>query len=150
MKLASWNIRGVNEPHKQREVRSLIGRQRLSMLGLNETRVQHSKHQDIIHSICPTWRYITNYGYHSNGRIWVMWDPSVLDVIPLFCSDQIIYVQAIDVQNQVSMLVCFVYGHNDYILRRELWEVLESLKMPRCLSSARVWFLPAAAFGQPR
>ena len=68
MILASWNVRGVNEPHKQKEVRSLIRRNRLSLLGLNETRTQSSKHQNIIHSICPSWRYFTNYSSHPYGR----------------------------------------------------------------------------------
>ena len=126
MMLASWNVREVNEPHKQREVRSLIRRKRLSLLGLNETRVQSTKHQAIIHSLCPSWRYFTNYSSHSNGRIWVMWDPMVLDIHLLYSSDQVIHVKAWDLQNQINMRVSFLYGHNDYIPRRELWASLMS------------------------
>ena len=126
MILASWNVRGVNEPHKQKEVRLLIRRSILSLLGLNETRTQSSKHQNIIHSICPSWRYFTNYCSHPYGCIWVMWDPSVLDVLILASSDQVIHVQVLDLQNQTNMMVSFLYGHNDYIPRRELWASLRS------------------------
>ena len=126
MKIGSWNVRGVNEPYKQREVRSLIRRNNLSMLGLNETKVHSSKHQNILHSICPSWRFLTNYNSHPNGRIWVMWDPSIMDIILLFSSDQVIHVQVVDIQNQASMMVSFLYGHNDYIPRRELWSALKS------------------------
>ena len=31
-----------------------------------------------------------------------------------------------DIQNQTSMMVSFLYGHNDYIPRRELWSALKS------------------------
>ena len=55
-----------------------------------------------------------------------MWDPSVLDVLHLFSSDQVIHVQVVDLQNQTSMRVSFIYGHNDYIMRRELWASLET------------------------
>ena len=126
MILASWNVRGVNEDPKHKEVRSLISRNKLSMLGLNETRTQCFKHQSIIHLLCPTWRYLSNYNRHPNGRIWVMWDPAVLDVTLLAYSDQVIHVQVLDIQNQSIFKVSFIYGHNDYILRRELWAFLRA------------------------
>ena len=122
--IASWNVRGVNEPHKQREIRSLIRKKRISLLGLNKIRAQQCKHKAIIHLICPSWMYLTNYSSHPNGRIWMMWDPTVLDVLLLYSSDQVIQVQVLDLQNQTSLRVSFVYGHNDYILRRELWASL--------------------------
>ena len=87
MKIGSWNVRGANESFKHREVRSLIRKNNLSLLGLNETRVHSSKSQNIIHSICPSWRSLTNYSSHPNGRIWVLWDPVVLDILLLSSSD---------------------------------------------------------------
>ena len=126
MILASWNVRGVNEPHKQKEVSSLIRKHSISLLGLNETRTQSSKHLSIIHAICPSWRYFTNYSSNPSGRIWIMWDPSLLDVQILASSDQVIHIQAQDIQNQSTMMVSFIYGYNDYILHRELWASIRS------------------------
>ena len=126
MIVASWNVCGVNEPHKQKEVRSLISKHRISLLGLNETRTQSSKHLSIIHSICPSWRYFTNYSSNPSGRIWIMWDSALLDVLILSSTDQVIHIQALDIQNQSTMMISFVYGHNDYMLRRDLWASIRS------------------------
>ena len=129
---------GVNEPYKQKEVRSLIRKKRLSLIGLNETRVRNHKHQETIHSICPTWSFLTNYSSHPNGRIWVLWNPTILDVTLLFSSDQVIHVQVLDMQNQTSFRVSFLYGHNDYIPRRELWA---SLKLFPTTTSSSPWMV---------
>ena len=118
MKIGSWNVRGANESFKHREGRSLIRKYNLSLVGLNETRVRSNKFQSIAHAICPSWKSFSNYNRHPNGRIWVLWDPAVLDVLYLSSSDQVINIQAVDIQNQTSMMVSFIYGHNDYILRR--------------------------------
>ena len=40
MNLASWNIRGFNDPYKQRDLRSLIFKHKLCLVGLNETKVR--------------------------------------------------------------------------------------------------------------
>ena len=49
-----------------------------------------------------------------------------MDVLLLYSSDQVIHIKAVDLQNQASMRVSFIYGHNDYIPHRELWASLES------------------------
>ena len=55
-----------------------------------------------------------------------MWDPSVLDVLLLASSAQVIHVLVVDIQNQTNLMVSFVYGLNDYIPRRDLWASLNS------------------------
>ena len=54
--LAVWNIRGLNLGLKQTEVKKLIAKYKLSILGLVETHgAVRSVNKDwIFHSICPT------------------------------------------------------------------------------------------------
>ena len=67
-----------------------------------------------------------------------MWDPTILDVTLLFSYDQVIHVQVLDLQNQTSLRVSFLYGHNDYIPRRELWA---SLKLFSTTTSSSPWMV---------
>ena len=80
MKVGSWNIRGVGKPFKQKELRTWILKNHLSMAGVLETRVRVNLSPQIINSIIPSWQTIYNYTQHPNGRIWMLWDPSILDV----------------------------------------------------------------------
>ena len=110
MIFASWNIRGVNDPLKQREVRSLVFGNNVSLLGLNETRVHKDNSFNIAESMLRGWRYIFNYNQHANGRIWVLWNPSIVEVTEIFSTDQIIHVEVRIIQKQLSFLASFIYG----------------------------------------
>ena len=126
MILATWNIRGVNEPFNQREVCSLIHKHKISVLGLLETRVHEAKHLRIIQSMLPGWSFLTNYISHHNGRIWVLWDTVSAHITPLSITDQVIHVEILLTQSQTKLAASFIYGHNYYMLRRSLWASLRS------------------------
>ena len=72
MNLGCWNIRGVNRPFKQQEIRSFISRNKISLLGILETRVSVEKSDSIIRQLMRGWRSLTNYAYHPNGRMWII------------------------------------------------------------------------------
>lgn len=62
-KIASWNIRVINNPMKQKEIRSLIDVQRLSLCGVLEVKAR----KDNLSSICGrcspvSWSYLDNSG----------------------------------------------------------------------------------------
>ena len=125
--MASWNLRGVNKPFKQRELRSFILKYKIPLIGLNETRVLEENHYNIAAGLMPGWRFITNYSYHYNGRVWVLWDPSILDITTVCMTDQMIHVAVTVIQSQTKFSVSFIYAQNDYILRRALWNHLRLL-----------------------
>ena len=127
MNFASWNIRGANRPFKQSEVRSLVSRHKVSLVALNETRVHEANHQVIIKAMLPGWKFITNYSEHPNGRIWVMWDQTTADIQPYLITDQLIHVRVTVIQLQRTFEISFIYGHNTYTQRRDLWHSLRSL-----------------------
>ena len=127
MKLESWNVRGVCEPFKQRELRASILHHQLAIVGIMETRVRTGHSPQIIDSIMPSWQSLSNYSHHPNGRLWLIWDPTILNVHPRLITDQLIHVDVEIIQKQLSFAVSFTYGLNCYIQRRQLWNSLCSL-----------------------
>jgi hypothetical protein len=76
-------MRGLNDPLKQREVRSLIIDEKLSLCGLVETKVLEKNKETIFRTISRSWKLVCNYDYSSLGRIWVCWNPSDVNVMVL-------------------------------------------------------------------
>ena len=124
MKLGSWNVRGVCRPFKQQELRTWILQSHLAMVGVLETRVRAGRSSKIIDSIMPSWQSISNYTHHPNGRIWLLWDPSIVAVLPRLITDQLIHAEVLIIQKQIKLFVTFIYGQNCYLQRRQLWTSL--------------------------
>ena len=124
MKIGAWNIRGVSRPFKQKELRVWIHKNQVALVGVLETRVRAENSSQIISSILPYWQSVTNYSQHPNGRIWLIWDPSIFQVSPLLITDQLIHMEVILMQKQIRFALTFCYGLNCYIQRRNLWQSL--------------------------
>ena len=71
VKFASWNIRGLNDPLKQREVRSFVKFNALDFICLLETRVRAPNKDRIFRSLFPGWRLFHNYEHAQHGRRFV-------------------------------------------------------------------------------
>ena len=69
MKLLIWNVRGLNNLLKQKEVVRRIRNLNISLVCLLETRVKHNNMQEIINKMFSRWKFLHNYNYASNGRI---------------------------------------------------------------------------------
>ena len=85
------------------------------MVGILETRIRAHNAPQIINSIIPSWQSISNYNHHSNGRIWILWDPIELDLQPLLITDQLIHAEVVIVQKQIRCFITYIYGSNCYI-----------------------------------
>lgn len=64
MKLVVWNIRGLNDLFKQKEVTSFVRRVKVSLICLLETRVKVEKAEKIKENFVPRWRFLHNYDNH--------------------------------------------------------------------------------------
>ena len=125
MIMASWNIRGVNDPFKQRELCSLVLKNKICLLGLNETKVREENSKRISDALMQGWRARHNYQQHQNGRIWVLWNPDIVDVSILHMSEQVIHTKVTVTQKQVSFFASFVYGLHSRREQGELWQQLQ-------------------------
>lgn len=52
-----WNIRGLNDPVKQREIRSFIKLNNVSLMGTIETRVKFPNFTKVSKAIAPSWSF---------------------------------------------------------------------------------------------
>lgn len=116
---------------KQAFAKQLIADNRISILGLLETRVKQAKASKISKNICHSWNWAFNYDTHINGRIWVGWNPNIWNLDVIFVSSQVIHckVQSVDLFS-TTFLLSFVYGLNSYLERRDLWHDLISISPP--------------------
>ena len=69
IKLTAWNIRGLNDPLKQKELKSFVRVHSLSVVCLLETRIRESNKDRIFTSIFPGWNLLHNYDHALLGRI---------------------------------------------------------------------------------
>ena len=61
------------------------------LFGLNETKVSEENSKTIAFELLWGWQYSFNYLCHQNGRIWVSWNPEIVDVNVVSVSDQMIH-----------------------------------------------------------
>ncbi|KAK9675707.1 hypothetical protein RND81_11G025200 [Saponaria officinalis] len=126
MKLASWNIRGVNHPSKQQELRHFLLKHRVDVMGLVEIRVKtHNAGMIGAKLFGHNWGLVNNYQYHPNGRIWLAWNKASIKFEVLHLSAQLI--TGVVNSGFCTFWLSIVYGFNTRVGRQELWAELASL-----------------------
>ncbi|KAL5725414.1 hypothetical protein ACHQM5_008561 [Ranunculus cassubicifolius] len=71
IKCGLWNVRGINDPFKSREVSKRIRECGLALIGLVETKVAVENFGRISRRCWGTWDSLNNYSACPNGRVWV-------------------------------------------------------------------------------
>ena len=113
---------------RQQEVCSIVQENNIALIGLVETRVRRENIPPIMQNLMGGWQMLQNYNYHLGGKIWVLWNPEVLEVSPTLVTDQILHISATIIEKQVTFLGSFVYGHNTSGERMTLWNDISSLR----------------------
>lgn len=127
MILCWWNVRGLNDPLKVREVKRLLNKQCVYVCGLFETRVKEKNLNLKTTCFGHNWTWTTNYSSNRKGRIWVGWQPDYVDCYILYSDTQIIHCRLRDKSSLDDMVVSFVYGLHTISDRRTLWPPLIDL-----------------------
>lgn len=89
--IISWNVRGMNNAGKSREVIAQINKINHVLAILVETRVKHYKARVIRNKIGSNWSFLDNYEKHHNGRIWIIWDALKIKVTKSVGPGQLIH-----------------------------------------------------------
>ena len=78
MTMLVWNVRGFNDPLKQKAVVSRIRKLKISLVCLLETRVKENNMMPIFSRHFQGWQLFQNYSNDAkNGRIWMIWNSSL-------------------------------------------------------------------------
>ncbi|XP_035834111.1 uncharacterized protein LOC110881992 [Helianthus annuus] len=126
----TWNIRGLNRPLKQSEVRTIVAENKLELCAILESHVNIGNLAKVCKFVFRNWNWTSNGGVCSRGtRIILGWNADNLDVMVLAQSDQIMHTQVIFKASKRVLFCSFVYAENKYIDRRALWADLCKHKM---------------------
>lgn len=119
-----WNVRGINHPNKQKEVKRLIYDNRIELACLVETKAT----EDVLSSFGKMlWngaKVITNQQYGDKCRVCLVWNPLNLDVQTIKISDQAIYC-CVEVRRK-KFICTAIYASNVLPERESLWEEIIS------------------------
>ncbi|PKI53937.1 hypothetical protein CRG98_025639 [Punica granatum] len=122
---ASWNVRGLNDPHKQKMVYKFEHDYDLGVFAIIETRVKELNCKKIVDK-WKGWYFVDNYQFASNGRLWILVRED-LQVQILSKSNQYIHLLLNGPKEVGWLAVTFVYASNDMLERRLLWRDLQAL-----------------------
>ena len=76
-RLCAWNIRGLNWPNKQEDLRLFLHKQQVGFMALVETKIKQANFKSIADRVVPGWHSSHNLHYSPNGRIWMAWKLSL-------------------------------------------------------------------------
>ena len=91
--ITSWNVRGLNWPNKQEDVKLFLHLNKIGLVVLLETKTKHQNMETIASNIFRGWEW-TNNCEISKGRIWVAWKPCSYNLTTLEMTDQLIHCEA--------------------------------------------------------
>ncbi|KAF8011793.1 hypothetical protein BT93_I0053 [Corymbia citriodora subsp. variegata] len=121
MNIAFWNIRGLVDLVRQSEVRHFVRENKICCLGLLETKVSPHLFDSISSSLCSGWKWIGNYEHSVRGRIWVEWNPVLVDFNSCYVSSQAIHGTLKVLHTGLTLYLMTVYGEHTFVARRPLW-----------------------------
>lgn len=122
MKYAFWNIRGLNDPNKQVEVKKFIASNKVDIMAVLETKVKRINNDKIRRRICSSGSWADNSSYAFHGRIWLWWNDQRLNLVVLKAHGQFLHCEI--VIDNVSLCCTFVYAYNQIDERIPLWQEL--------------------------
>ena len=125
MKFLIWNVRGFNDPLKQKEVVRRVKVLKINLLCLIETRVKENKMNAIISRHFQGWNVAQNYSEVAyNGRIWLLWNGIQVDLVDSMAQSITCCVSF----GMQRFYFSVVYGCNEGTERRRLWSHLLTMK----------------------
>ncbi|XP_074289061.1 uncharacterized protein LOC141614202 [Silene latifolia] len=116
-----WNVRGLNSPNKQYEIKRFLHHNKVGLFGLIETKIKSSRWNKVKNSLCDNWAICTNSSMHRGGRIWLLWDPTMFIVDVKDVTAQTIHAEVQDKLRSRSFWITLVYGFNKAQERTGLW-----------------------------
>ncbi|XP_042460353.1 uncharacterized protein LOC122043848 [Zingiber officinale] len=127
MKIGSWNVRGLNSGLKQREVRSLLLKCKLSALCIMEPNLTHQRHQHLKTHGFQQWSSEQRVCINNRSRMLLFWDSQLITLEIKEWKDQYIHTL---IQSKVAgtfYAVTFIYGQLSVTSRRSMWEDLHRI-----------------------
>lgn len=124
MIFCSWNISGLNHPHKQEEVKSSLLKKKVDLLGSSETKIKQRRADKVKKFLGAEWTCFKDYSLEPNDRIWLCWRHQNVGVTILISNPQLVHCQVEDKDSQFSCHLTFFIGYDTNTERKDIWEQL--------------------------
>lgn len=121
MKIASWNVRGLNLPLKQNGVCHFIHKNQIDILAVLETKCSIGTIQRFVNNKLFGWEFCENFDLAKGGRIAVLWNPAKVEFHILQKHPQVLHCKLKCKVSSFLSTVSFVYAANSLVSRREVW-----------------------------
>jgi len=129
--IASWNIRGSNNPSKQSDVKDYIRKQKLGLIAILENKLSIQTIYYAMNNMCPGWSFHHNLEHAPFGRIIVAWNPDLFVVTPLHSDWQCCHYNVYHAQCASSFMCTVVYASNSLHHRLAFLANLHTLQPQR-------------------
>ncbi|XP_020255421.1 uncharacterized protein LOC109832477 [Asparagus officinalis] len=129
MNISFWNVRGLNKSSKQHLIKLFLSQYHLSYIALLETKIRESRLKDVAKKIAKNWNWLSNVTNHGKARIWIMWNPNILDIQVNKISDQSITCKVQSLDERMKCVITSIYGLNQMQARKDLWLELKMLQL---------------------
>lgn len=124
-----WNVRGLNRPQKQKEVRDFLLQQKAGLVCLLETKLKPVNVPSMYTLMFQNWCVHTNFQQHKGGRIFIAWLGQNFQVDIIHSSAQCIHLKVYQNTLKKFFQLTVVYAFNDSHERKPLWEEISTLGM---------------------
>lgn len=122
-----WNVRGFNNPRKQKDVLGLIHENKVGLCGLVETKIQPKNARNVIQNMFNSWSVTSNFHTHKGGRILVAWLPSVFDITVIMATTEFVHTRVLHIPTGKCWCFTVIYSFNVLGDRQDLWRDLYSI-----------------------
>ena len=115
-KIISWNVRGINAPDKQEDIKVFLQQEHAGMV---ETKVKETNIQHVMSKVCANWNWEHNATKTERGRIILSWHPRKYHFGLILKKDQLLHGEVKHLPTNRNFFVTLVY--------RRIWKIREYL-----------------------
>ncbi|XP_074290616.1 uncharacterized protein LOC141617331 [Silene latifolia] len=117
----------MNRVGKQKSINYFLQNKGIGLFGLLETKIKNKKFSKVVNSFNNGWCISTNNGYHSGGRIWILWQPKMFRVNFIEYNAQFIHMKVESLLDKGICYLTMVYAFNGIQDRAPLWNHLRKI-----------------------
>ncbi|KAL9227740.1 hypothetical protein vseg_003392 [Gypsophila vaccaria] len=134
VRIGFWNVRGLNSLAKQKKIKWFLHSNKVELFGLLETRVKSNNMNKVVPNVCCGWSFCTNIYAHPGGRIWMLWNPAVVQLSAIECDPQSTHSYVTVLSKGTGFWLTMVYGFNSPTNITTLWAA-QSRRRDNCRGS---------------
>ncbi|XP_059067365.1 uncharacterized protein LOC131858218 [Cryptomeria japonica] len=127
MKIISWNIRGLNSPHKQDVLRNLVREHKPDIVIIQETKMNKEKVEKI--KLFKDGEVFSGISDGASGGIAIFWNLRRVSGEPVKQDINLDFIRFHHIGDGTSLLLTNIYAPNNRFGRRKFWKKLEAIRV---------------------